>query len=229
MSDAPKATVKVLKNGPYLVSGKVPLRLETIVPDGGASWEWETGRTFDTNEPYALCRCGHSNAKPFCDGTHATIGFDGTETASHAPFAEQATTFDGSTIVLDDAEALCAVARFCDNRGRIWNLIARDGEPGVRETIVHEATRCPSGRLVVRDAATGAPIEPTFEPSIGVVEDPAEHCSGPLSLLGGVAVTAADGTAYEVRNRVTLCRCGRSANKPFCDGSHIPDFSDGLS
>jgi CDGSH-type Zn-finger protein len=35
-----------------------------------------------------------------------------------------------------------------------------------------------------------------------------------------VRVVAADGTPYEVRNRVTLCRCGNSRNKPFCDGSH---------
>ena len=31
---------------------------------------------------------------------------------------------------------------------------------------------------------------------------------------------SADGTTYEIRNRVTLCRCGASQNKPFCDGSH---------
>jgi len=37
---------------------------------------------------------------------------------------------------------------------------------------------------------------------------------------GGVRVVAADGEDYEVRNRQTLCRCGQSQNKPFCDGSH---------
>jgi CDGSH-type Zn-finger protein len=52
------------------------------------------------------------------------------------------------------------------------------------------------------------------------VEDPAEGVSGPLWLRGGIPVFAADGFAYEVRNRVTLCRCGASKNKPFCDGSH---------
>ena len=40
-------------------------------------------------------------------------------------------------------------------------------------------------------------------------------------------VTVADGERYEVRNRVTLCRCGASANKPFCDGAHgDAGFSD---
>jgi CDGSH-type Zn-finger protein len=41
-----------------------------------------------------------------------------------------------------------------------------------------------------------------------------------LWVRGGIPVISADGFAYEVRNRVTLCRCGASANKPFCDGSH---------
>jgi CDGSH-type Zn-finger protein len=44
--------------------------------------------------------------------------------------------------------------------------------------------------------------------------------NGPLWVRGGVSVEAADGFEYEVRNRVTLCRCGQSNNKPFCDGSH---------
>jgi CDGSH-type Zn-finger protein len=35
-----------------------------------------------------------------------------------------------------------------------------------------------------------------------------------------VSLIAADGFAYETRNRVTLCRCGQSQNKPFCDGAH---------
>jgi CDGSH-type Zn-finger protein len=37
---------------------------------------------------------------------------------------------------------------------------------------------------------------------------------------GGITIESADGVPYEVRNRVTLCRCGRSDNKPFCDASH---------
>lgn len=43
---------------------------------------------------------------------------------------------------------------------------------------------------------------------------------GPLWVRGGIPVESSDGATYEVRNRVTLCRCGRSSNKPFCDGTH---------
>ena len=81
------------------------------------------------------------------------------------------------------------------------------------------AVNCHSGRLVVWERQSGEPIEPAFEPSIGVVEDPGGR-AGPLWVQGGIPVVTADGMVYEVRNRVTLCRCGRSENKPFCDGSH---------
>ncbi|MCJ7713336.1 CDGSH iron-sulfur domain-containing protein, partial [Candidatus Bathyarchaeota archaeon] len=52
--------------------------------------------------------------------------------------------------------------------------------------------------------------------------------SGPIWVKGGVIVESSDGTSYEVRNRQTLCRCGKSENKPFCDGTHIKaGFNDG--
>ena len=58
-------TITPSEDGPYLVSGSVLL----TAPDG---------REIDHPEQMALCRCGHSGNKPFCDGTHATIDFDGT-------------------------------------------------------------------------------------------------------------------------------------------------------
>lgn len=66
----------------------------------------------------------------------------------------------------------------------------------------------------------GIPIEPVFEPEIALVRDPKAGMFGPLWVRGGIPVVSADGFRYEVRNRVTLCRCGKSANKPFCGGSH---------
>jgi CDGSH-type Zn-finger protein len=224
------AHVKVTKDGPYLVYGAVPLTLETIATnDEGGSWEWQHGRSFTVQERFALCRCGSSKNKPYCDGTHKTINFDGTETASREPFAAQATTLDGPTLVLEDASDLCAFARFCDNAGTIWTLIEQTDDGEVRRIVEHEATHCPAGRLVVRDKQTGLVIEPEFAPSIGLIEDPAQNCSGPMWVRGGIRVEAADGTSYEVRNRVTLCRCGASQNKPFCDGQHAEvGFTDDL-
>jgi CDGSH-type Zn-finger protein len=225
------ATPKIVvsKNGPYLVSGQVPIAIETIGVDAdGGSWEWIRGRSFPTRPVVALCRCGGSSSKPFCDGTHRTNAFDGTEVASRSPYAEQAEITKGPALELFDAQSLCAGARFCDNFGSAWNLVE---QPDARshELVVHEVVRCPSGRLVLRDRATHAAVEPRLGPSIGIVEDPSEDRSGPLWVRGGIPIESHDGTPYEVRTRVTLCRCGQSNNKPFCDGSHVDaGFKDGL-
>jgi len=86
--------------------------------------------------------------------------------------------------------------------------------------MIEEVADCPSGRLAAWDK-DGKPIEPDFEPSIGVVEDVQAGKMGPLWVRGGIPIEAEDGTTYETRNRVTLCRCGKSLNKPFCDSRHL--------
>ncbi|MGA8758026.1 MAG: CDGSH iron-sulfur domain-containing protein [Stellaceae bacterium] len=74
--------VIISKNGPYLVSADIPLSEQTILTDDdGGSERWSEAPPMQTRGDYALCRCGHSKAKPFCDGTHAKIGFDGSEPA----------------------------------------------------------------------------------------------------------------------------------------------------
>jgi hypothetical protein len=98
-----------------------------------------------------------------------------------------------------------------------------------KRDFVRQTCNCPSGLLVAWDNTTGVPIDPHFEPSIGLIEDLVEDRSGPLGVRGGVSVISADDFPYEIGNRVTLCRCGASRNKPFCDGSHAATkFKDGL-
>ena len=222
--------IVITKDGPYRVSGNVPLTVQVITPDKeGFSWDWKQGKTFDTKSDYALCRCGGSKTKPFCDGTHNKIKFEGKVTATRTPFVRQAETFDGPTLTLSDAKDLCAFARFCDPAGKIWSLINETDNPKVRELAIREANHCPAGRLVVHDRKTGKEIEHKLPPSIGVIEDPALGCSGPLWVRGGVTIETEDGKPYELRNRVTLCRCGASNNMPFCNGSHASiKFQDGL-
>jgi len=225
-----KPQVVVAKNGPYLVSGAIPLAKQTIVADEeGGSESWKESKPFPTQESYALCRCGHSNNKPFCDGTHKKIGFDGTEVASREPYRAQAQQLDGPVYSLTDAEVLCAGARFCDPNGQVWNQVERTDDAKVRETFIRQVNNCPSGRLVAWERKSGQPIEHELPVSIGIVEDPVEGVSGPLWLRGGIPLIAADGSAYEIRNRMTVCRCGGSKNKPFCDGTHVTiKFRDSL-
>ncbi|HVN31821.1 MAG TPA: CDGSH iron-sulfur domain-containing protein [Thermoanaerobaculaceae bacterium] len=223
MKPAQGRTITVVEHGPYLVCGDVPLANQHIVTNAqGESIEWREGEAIAHPREYALCRCGRSARKPFCDGTHERVAFDGTETASRMPFENQARELEGPEMVLEDAEHLCALARFCDPHGQVWNLVARADQPHVRQLVEHEAGHCPAGRLVARDRATGDAVEPHFEPSIGLVQDTARGISGPIWVRGGIPIVGADGGAYEVRNRVTLCRCGVSSNKPFCDGAHVP-------
>lgn len=222
MSTTLSIRVVVSKHGPYLVFGNVPLVRLTIGADAeGNSEEWITGATLPTGEHYALCRCGKSSAKPFCDGSHRVVGFNGAETASREPYQAQATILDGPALQLSDAESLCAAARFCDSHGQVWNQVENTDDPAVRATFIRQVSLCPSGRLVALDKRTGQALEPELPLSIGVIDDPAEQCAGPLWLRGGIPVFTADGDAYEVRNRVSLCRCGQSENKPFCDGTHV--------
>ncbi len=220
-SEQSSAKIQVTKDGPYLVTGGLPVSEQRIVTNAeGESLEYREGKKFPAQAQYALCRCGQSANKPFCDGTHAKVHFDGTETASHEPYLKQAETIEGPAMLLTDQENLCAFARFCDPKGRIWNLVKQTDNPEVREIVKHEAAHCPAGRLVVWDRETGKPIEPKFEPSLGLIEDTAKEVGGPIWVRGGIPVVSADGETYEIRNRMTLCRCGRSDNKPFCNGAH---------
>lgn len=221
MTPATARSVTVSTNSPYIVKGEVPLAKQTIGTDAkGGSETWQQGDAIPHQATYALCRCGASRSKPFCDGTHTKVGFVGAETASRAPYAEQAKMLDGPALQLTDAEGLCAFGRFCDPHGQVWNQVSQTDDPGIRALFVRQVNNCPAGRLVAWDKATGQPIEHTLPVSIGLVEDPEQQCSGPLWLRGGIQVIGADGFTYEVRNRVTLCRCGASKNKPFCDGTH---------
>jgi CDGSH-type Zn-finger protein len=224
-------SITIIANGPYQVQGTLPLAHQHIVTNArGESLAWrEGGAVAVPATGYALCRCGQSAKKPFCDGAHQRVRFDGTETASREPYDVQAEPIEGPAMVLDDAQALCSFARFCDPKGQVWHLVLESDVPAAAALVKQQAGDCPGGRLRARQRAQAQaggnaepqPLEPSFTPSIGLVQDTAKGVSGPLWVRGGVQVISGDGSAYETRNRVALCRCGASANKPFCDGAHV--------
>jgi CDGSH-type Zn-finger protein len=224
-----KMKVTVTPNGPYLVSGKVPMQKEMIdCQNERDPVKWTSGEKFTDQESCALCRCGQSKNKPFCDGSHLAAKFDGIETASRKKYLEQCEKYEGPGTDLTDVSKLCSAARFCHRGGGTWKLVEQSGGPRAKELMIQECADCPSGRLVAWDKKTGKPIEPKLEPSIGIVEDPQLKVSGPIRLKGGIPLVGCDGKEYEIRNRMTLCRCGKSKNKPFCDGAHIAaKFKDG--
>jgi len=213
--------IKINEGGPYTVYGGIKLIDMTLIPDAeGLSIGWKNGKEYTVKEEYDLCRCGHSKQKPFCDLTHSEILFDGTETASRESFESQAEPKTiGPEMDLTDVLALCALARFCDRAGGVWDNMRAVDNPEAKKIALQEVGDCPAGRLVLHNKA-GNSLEPEFEPSIGLVFDPVANEPGQLWVRGGIPVESADGYIYEVRNRVSLCRCGNSANKPFCDGRH---------
>lgn len=221
--------IQVSREGPYLIYGQPKLQqVEIEVDDAGHSKAYTAKKEFESNEGMALCRCGHSQNAPFCDGSHLKAQVDLQERASFEPLLQGSMEIDGPTQILTDNEHYCAYSRFCDNANRVWNEVQISGHQHEELTkfMVHN---CVAGRLLVWDKKTMQPIEISEEASISAIEDPAIGCSGPLMVKGGIRVESASGESYEIRNRQALCRCGCSSNKPFCDGSHASvKYQDGI-
>lgn len=221
--------IKILKDGPYLVSGDIELN-EKIMIKEGPKREYKKGQNLAQAKTYALCRCGHSKNPPFCDGTHAKLNFSSTETASDAPYESRAKELKGPTIDLYD-DGRCAFARFChQEHGDVWDLTVNSDDPTMRKEAIAASVKCPTGRLVHHDklAPNGA-IEPDLKPAISVLQDPDRGVSGPLFVQGGIPLNGSDGKYYGQQNRYALCRCGESRNKPFCDATHVnAAYVDGL-
>lgn len=211
---AAEPAIETKPDGPYVVTGSVPLQTkQPVISEHGEPLTWQTDDAIEVGATYALCRCGASANKPFCDGTHTDIGFDGTETASTTTYAETRVSLGGEGVEIFDDRAICVHAGFCGNRvTNIWKMAARTGDTQVRAQAMAMVERCPSGALAY--TVNDTDIEPDLPTEISVIPN------GPLWVTGRVPIGRADGKPIEERNRMTLCRCGGSANKPLCDGSH---------
>jgi CDGSH-type Zn-finger protein/ferredoxin len=217
-----------ITDGPYLVSGEVALvRRRKVVSEHGEPMTWQTTTRLPSDQVVSLCRCGGSGDKPFCDGTHNKNGFAqsrGAQTAAAAGYAQRATAMGGGGVVVRDDRSLCVHAGFCSNKvTNVWK-VARGGgadDSVARTAMIAAIEHCPSGALTFRLTEDGPDVEPELAVQIGVSDD------GPLLVTGRIPITRSDGTTDEVRDRVALCRCGESANKPYCDGTHAKvGFSD---
>ncbi len=217
--------IVVLDDGPYKVQGGVPLVRKTqVVSEYGEPLTWKKEDTIETADPYILCRCGHSHDKPFCDATHWETPFDATEGAATGPTAERQRTLAGGThIVVKRDDALCTGSGFCGNRvTNVERMVPDTGNTQVRAQVMAMVERCPSGTLTYAVEPGQADVEPDLPRQIAVVTDITSDgpVTGPLWVTGSIPVERADGRPLEARNRVMLCGCGLSKNKPLCDGAH---------
>ena len=218
--------ITIRKNGPYVINGGVPLvEKKRIGSDAGEPIAWQKTNAHQTDETYELCRCGHSSTKPFCDGTHERIAFDGTETALTTLTSERQETINGQGIKVKVDRSFCMHSKFCFNKASgIRKLIPESAETTIKSNIIAMVDRCPSGAFSYELPVEGKfqTIEATVPKEIAVIgDDQIQDAAGPLWVTGEIKIVRSDGGPVEVRNRVTLCRCGESKNKPFCDGSHI--------
>ena len=201
---ASEQRIRVLNGGPYRVEGGVPI-LD------------HEGTGIAAPPAYSLCRCGGSQNKPFCDGTHKSNNFNGQEFASKDTTADRAERWAGDEVTIHDDRSRCAHAGVCtDNLSEVFKSgvepwIDRNGAQA--DEIIRVVGACPSGALSYSVGDSPEPVESPEGTSITVARD------APYAVRG-LQVVAGDGETYDSRERQTLCRCGGSRNKPFCDGSH---------
>ncbi|MFZ3069511.1 MAG: CDGSH iron-sulfur domain-containing protein [Anaerolineaceae bacterium] len=218
--------IVVVENGPYKVLGKISLVRKTqIVSEFGEPLTWEKLGDIQTgSDTYLLCRCGKSKNMPFCDQTHLRSGFDGTEQAKTAGPSRWQITFPGGTrLIVTKDVSLCMNSGFCNLRNTgIDQLTRASDDTQLRSLAIAMVERCPSGSLTYKVEPASAIIEPDYPQQIAdTIEITSDGpIAGPLWVTGCVPIERADGKPFTARNRVTLCSCGQSNNKPLCDGTH---------
>jgi CDGSH-type Zn-finger protein len=203
-----KPKIRCAPNGPYYLMHDMQA---AAVPNLRRA----SGEACATVRGVALCRCGTSKNKPFCDGTHSRIGFSDRNTAD--PAKDERKSYAGKRMTILDNRAICAHAGFCtDALKSVFRMheepwIAPDGAQ-VKE-IVAAIGKCPSGALsyAIGGVEATAPERP---PMITVTDN------GPYAVTGGVELMGVEFGEGASTEHYTLCRCGASKNKPFCDGSH---------
>jgi len=202
-------TITCSPNGPYIIRGLATL---------GNS----RGEPLETKAVVALCRCGGSANKPYCDGTHKTNGFS--DASPGGGKTSRRLTYRGKVITVHDDRSICAHAGHCtdglpavfDSESQPW--ITPDN--ATLEEIAAVVRRCPSGALTYSIGEVPQE-ESVATPAIEVTKN------GPYAVTGGCELLNVPMALGAPVARYTLCRCGASKNKPFCDGSHWDaGFSD---
>jgi len=194
--------IACLPNGPYSLSSVPSLRRED-------------GSPLQTAPSAALCRCGGSARKPFCDGTHRKNGFSDRNDA--APQNNRRIAYAGKHITIFDNRAICAHAGFCtDGLKSVFRMNTEpwiDPDGAAVAEVIATIEKCPSGALsYAREGVEAEP--PRREPMVTVTND------GPYAVTGGIELVGVPFGQGASKEHYTLCRCGGSKNKPFCDGTH---------
>ena len=180
----------------------------------------QDGAQIDTKDVVALCRCGASQNKPFCDGAHVAAGFS--SAPDHSAIRNEPITYaadvDGCSVTVTYTPVLCSHAAECQRLAAgVFNPAETPWvkpENGTITNILAVMSACPSGALRVSVGDQQTPQHLTT----GDVEIVIEK-DGPYRVTN-VPIEAEYNGAGASRAKYVLCRCGQSKNKPFCDGTH---------
>jgi len=201
MSSEKKPNITPTPNGPYVVKD-----LNKFHNRKGA---------IPTQSPMALCRCGGSANKPFCDGTHAKNGFSSSK--GEGRVEDKRESYAGSSVTIHDNRGICAHAGRCtDGLPTVFRLKQEpwiDPNQAERNDITATIQKCPSGALSYSIEGTEH-RDRGGEPSLFVAPN------GPYVVSGGPDLIETKRGEGASTGHFTLCRCGGSKNKPFCDGTH---------
>jgi len=197
-----RPTIDCSPNGPFIVKDLNKLQNSK-------------GQNIDNKPVIALCRCGKSANKPFCDGTHTKVNFSDTKEADEGKNKRK--NYVGKEISIRDNRGICSHSGFCtDQLSSVFKLkeepwIDPNGEKA--EKIIEIIKKCPSGALSYSLGSTEH-RDQNREEGIAVSKD------GPYFIVGNIDLKGIEWGEGASKEHYTLCRCGSSKNKPFCDGTH---------
>ena len=199
-------SVDLVEDGPYRIAGDFQLLDSRRNP-------------VETRGTVELCRCGESRSKPICDGAGCASHFETPDEIRQ----ESRREYTGDSISVSFDASLCIHAAAClINAPDVFNVRKRPWiklEGADVERVARVVARCPSGALQYRRPGGDGNEEPEQPATIRVTSN------GPYYLQGDVRVRTPQGKEFRGTNRMVLCRCGSSRNKPFCDNSHrMVDF-----
>ena len=195
--------IETKKNGPLIVKGCARLQRAS------------DGKSYETSETMALCRCGGSANKPLCDGAHAKNGFREDKEADRLP--DKWEKYEGKEVTIHDNRGACAHAGLCTEQLKsVWRMGVEpwiDPDGASRVEIIATVRKCPSGAL---SYSVEGVEHRDREGEPGIFVSP----NGPYVVSGGSELCDTPRGEGASAEHVTLCRCGGSKNKPFCDGTH---------
>jgi len=171
------------------------------------------GEDITVDKPVFLCRCGASQNKPYCDGAHGAAGYSDDNRCDN----DQLQDYEAPGITVHFNRSICSGAAQCvRNLPAVFRNASEDwihpGEASVSE-VIDTVRKCPSGALTF-SVEGKTELNQAPDVSVRIVKN------GPYEIKGPVEFDAPKWSVNASKSTFALCRCGKSANNPFCDYSH---------